>query len=279
MTANVVSPRGLSYSVTDLRPPWARTAKAIVFTHGIGTNRDIWSGWLPALSAKRPCVRFDTRGYGHSVLPPVEHKWTIDELVLDLLDVVAAAAPGQVHLVGESLGGTVVLAAAARHPDKVASATVSNTAFRGAGIQYVKSWRDDFRRRGVKAWSRDMMEKRFVPGALDEAQRSWFEAEQDKSPEHVTVGLGEMLAAADLTAELAKIKCPLLVLMPDRSPFVTARMAVELSEHIPHAELTVYPGARHGLPFSHAAECSARLATFLDRAERGETGRAALSKT
>jgi 3-oxoadipate enol-lactonase len=69
-----------------------------------------------------------------------------------------------------------------------------------------------------------------------------------------------------------------LILMPDRSPFVTARMGVDLLEHVPQAELAMFPGVRHGLPFSHAAECSTRLASFLDRAERGETGRAVLSR-
>jgi pimeloyl-ACP methyl ester carboxylesterase len=270
--------RGLAYTVCDLRPPWAKSARTLVFMHGIGTNRDIWAGWLPLLAARRPCVRFDTRGYGRSVVPPIDHTWTMEELVADLIEVCDLAEGGPVHLVGESLGGTVVLAAAARHPDRVASATVSNTAFRGAGIQHVKTWRDDFRRRGVRGWSRDMMEKRFAPGVLDVAQHSWFEAEQDKSPEHVTVGLGEMLAAADLTPELSRIKCPVLILMPDRSPFVPARMAVELAEHLPQAELAVFPGARHGLPFSHAADCAQRLAQFLDRAERGETGRAALQR-
>ena len=278
MPAPQTTPRGLAVELTDLRPPWVKGGRAVVFHHGIGTNRDLFAAWLPAICARRPAVRFDLRGYGQSPVPPQDHVFTLDELVGDLVDVMALAGPGPVHLVGESLGGTVALATAARHPDKVASATVSNTAFKGAGILYVKGWRDDFRRRGVRAWSRDMMEKRFVAGALDEARRSWFEAEQDKSPDHVTVGLGEMLAATDLTAELARIRCPLLVLMPDRSPFTTARMGVDLVEQVPQAELRIFPGARHGLPFSHAEECSVELARFLDRAERGETGKAALRK-
>ena len=278
MTPSDRTERGLAVARTDIRAPWIKAPRPVVFHHGIGTNRDIWAGWLPAIAARRACVRFDLRGYGQSVVPPKEHVWRLDDLVADLMEVAGLAGAGPVHLVGESLGGTVVLAAAARHPERVASATVSNTAFKGQGIQYVKGWRDEFRRQGVKAWGRSMMEKRFAQGALDEAQRSWFEAEQEKSPDHVTVGLGEMLAAADLTAELARIKAPLLILMPDRSPFVTARMGVELAELVPHAELAMFPGVRHGLPFSHAAECAARLAGFLDRAERGETGKAHLPK-
>jgi pimeloyl-ACP methyl ester carboxylesterase len=271
------TPRGLAVIVTDLTPPWSRAARPIVFHHGIGTNRDIWAGWLPALAGSRRCVRFDMRGYGQSEVPPLTHKFTMDDMLADLMEVVAMAGSSPVHLVGESLGGTVVLLAAVRHPDKVASATVTNTAYKGAGIQHVKAWRDEFRKAGVRAWSRTMMERRFVPGVLNEAQRSWFEGEQDKSPEHVTVGLGEMLAAADLTPELAKLKCPLQILMPDRSPFVPARMAVELAEAVPQAELAMFPGVRHGLPFSHAAECAARTASFIERAERGDTGRARIA--
>ena len=275
------SPRGLACVITDFRAPWAKAplaqaAAPVVFNHGIGTSRDIWAGWLPALAGQSVCVRFDLRGYGQSPVPPLNHRWSLNELVDDLMDVASQAGPGPVHLVGESLGGTVVLAAAARHPGRVASATVSNTAFKGAGIQYVAGWRDEFHRNGVKPWSQDMMLKRFVPGVLDDAQHAWFSAEQDKAPEHVTVGYGELLAGTDLTAELANIRAPLLILMPDRSPFVTARMGVELAEHVRHAELAMFPGVRHGLPFSHAAECSARLAEFLVRAERGDTGRASL---
>lgn len=270
--------RGLAVSVADLTPPWARSSRPVVFHHGIGTNHDIWAGWLPRIAASRRAVTFDMRGYGQSDVPAKDHKWAMDEMLADLMHVAEVAGQGPVHLVGESLGGTVVLLAAIRYPDRVASATVSNTAFKGSGIQHVKAWRDEFRKAGVRAWSRTMMERRFVSGVLNEAQRSWFETEQDKSLDHVTVGLGEMLAAADLTPELPKLKCPLLVLMPDRSPFVPARMATELIDLVPQAELVMFPGVRHGLPFSHAVECADRTAAFIERAERGDTGRARLGK-
>ncbi len=272
------SKRGLGYTTTDIRAPWVNAAAPVVFHHGIGTNRDIWAGWLPAVAAERACLRFDFRGYGQSNVPPKDHVFTLDALVDDLMEMAALASSGPVHLVGESFGGTIVLAAAARHPERVASATVSNTAYKGMGIQYVSGWRDAFRKTGVEPWSRDMMDKRFVAGALSEAQHAWFAAEQDKSPAHVTVGYGELLAGTDLTSELRHITCPLLILMPDRSPFVTARMGVELAEHVTHAELVVFPGVRHGLPYSHAVPCSARLVEFLGRAEHGQTGKAVLAR-
>src|SRR5690606_23854802 len=77
--------RGLAYAITDLTPPWSRASRPVVFHHGIGTNRDVWSGWLPAFAGSRRCVRFDTRGYGQSVVPPKDHKWTMDEMLDDLM--------------------------------------------------------------------------------------------------------------------------------------------------------------------------------------------------
>ncbi len=112
-----------------------------------------------------------------------------------------------------------------------------------------------------------MMPKRFHDDALSDAARGWYQSVQDRSPAHVTVGLGELLARTDLGPELPKLKAPLLILMPDRSPFVTARMGVDLLEAVPHADLAMFPHTRHGLPFSHGAECGARLAAHLDRVE------------
>ncbi|MGE0700749.1 MAG: alpha/beta fold hydrolase [Hyphomicrobiaceae bacterium] len=272
MPAPARTASGLAYDVIDIVPPWSK-GRPIVFHHGIGTDRHVWTDWLPAVVTGHKIVRFDTRGYGASDVPPLDHRWTLEASLADLMEMVDLAGPGPVHLVGESFGGTVALAAAIRHPARVASVTVSNAAFKGSGIAEVPGWREDFARRGMPAWSGDMMPKRFVPGALDDARAAWFRAVQDRSPAHVTAGLGELLAGTDLGPELGRLKAPLLVLMPDRSPFVTARMGVELAERVPHADLAMIPGTRHGLPFSHGGECGARLAAHVGRTEAGGASR------
>lgn len=269
MPASAYTSSGLAYDIIDLTPPWADSQAPVIFHHGIGTDRNVWTDWLPSVVTRHKVLRFDTRGYGLSAVPPISHRWTLDASLADLMEMAALAGDGPVHLIGESFGGTVALAAAIRYPHKVASVTVSNAAFKGAGIAEVPGWREAFASRGMPAWSGDMMAKRFAPGALDEARAAWFRRVQDKSPAHVTAGLGELLAATDLGAELARLKAPLLILMPDRSPFVTARMGVDLLERIPHASLAMIPGSRHGLPFSHGRECGERLARHLEAVEAG----------
>lgn len=267
MSASARTPSGLACDTIDIVAPWHRGRYPIVFHHGIGTDRNVWADWLPSVVTRHRIVRFDTRGYGQSSVPPADHEWTLEGALSDLMEIVALAGPGPVHLVGESFGGTAALLAAIRHPERVASVTVSNAAFRGATIADVPGWRAAFAARGVKAWSQDIMAKRFHVDSLGDAQRRWYQEVQDRSPAHVTVGLGELLACTDLGPELDRICAPLLILSPDRSPFVTARMAVDLLERVPHAELAMIAHARHGLPFSHGAECGARLAAHLDRVE------------
>ena len=70
---------------------------------------------------------------------------------------------------------------------------------------------------------------------------------------------------ANLTSELARVACPVLLLHPDSSPFIPVPVMAALQRALPNARLQVFAHARHGLPFSHTAECAAAVAHFLDR--------------
>lgn len=262
------SKRGVSYAIGGTAAGLG--SGTIVFNHGIGTDSGIWDEWVGELGSGRRIARFDLRGFGRSVVPPLDHRWSLGELIDDLMEIAEIASPAApVHLVGESLGGTVVLAAAIRHPGRVASVTISNAAFRGSGINRVAGWRAEVERQGMAAWSDGMMELRFTPNVLTPERRAWFSRVQAASHAHVVLGLGEMLASLDLSEQLPDLDAPLLILMPDQSPFVPLDQAVELARLIPGAELEVFRGVRHGLPFSHGPACARRVAAFIAGRERG----------
>jgi len=265
--------RGLHYEVTDLRPPWLRerrSGRPVVFHHGVGASLDIFAEWMPIVAARHPVVRFDMRGFGQSVVPPESHEWTMAELIADLLDVGAAAfGTDPVQVMGESIGGTIALAASLEHPSRFAAVAMSNAAIKGGQIGYAPGWRAEIARVGIDGWSKRLMDMRFVPGVLPPEALAWFAAAQVRSPAHVVIGLGELLIGTDLTAGLSTFKSPLLLMMPDRSPFVSLAQADALAQLVPQTEIAVFPGARHGLPFSHAKEAAGTLLAFLDRVESG----------
>jgi 3-oxoadipate enol-lactonase len=268
-----ITARGLNYSVTDLRPAWAcsRTSgRPVLFHHGIGANHQIFDEWLPTVGAEHPIARYDMRGFGQSLVPPPTHRWTMPELIADLLGVAEAAFGTQpVHVLGESIGGTIALAAGLAHPSRFASVAMSNAAVKGGQIHHASGWRDEIARVGIKGWSERFMDMRFAAGAVPREALAWFAAVQERSPAHVVLGLSDLLINQDLTPRLADFKLPLLLMMPDRSPFVSLAQASAVAELVPQAEITVFPGARHGLPFSHAREAAATLIAFLRRVEIG----------
>jgi 3-oxoadipate enol-lactonase len=265
--------RGLNYVVTDLRPPWARKTSEglpVIFHHGVGASLDIFAEWVPIISARHPVVRLAVRGFGGSVVPPESHAWSMGELIADVLEVVETVFGNvRLHIMGESLGGTVALAAALEHPRRFLSVAMSNAAIKGGHIGYAPGWRDEIARIGLKGWSDKLMEMRFVPNAVGPQAFAWFSAQQEKSPPHAVIGLGELLVRTDLSEKLTAFNLPLLYMMPDRSPFVSLAQASALTALAPHAEVAVFPGARHGLPFSHAKQCAQTLLAFLTRVESG----------
>lgn len=255
----------LHYDIVDQVASGREPCEAILFHHGIGASADIWAGWFPALADAYRLVSFDMRGYGRSHIPAPDFAWSLDLMVGDLFAVADAAGLARFHLVGESIGGTVVLAAALAQPQRIASLTVSNGAHLGASIQRVEAWRRQLDEGGVKVWSDAFLRDRFHDDALSPDQRAWFAAQQEKWPQESILNALRVLIGTDLSPRLKDIVQPTLLLHPDGSPFIPVTVMAELHRLLPDAELNVIGHSRHGLPYSHASVCASLLRAFLDR--------------
>ncbi len=255
----------LHYEIADQVAPWHEPREAILFHHGIGASAEIWAGWFPALADAHRLVSFDMRGYGRSHIPGPDFAWSLDLMVEDLFAVADAAGLPRFHLVGESIGGTVALAAALARPERIATLTVSNGAHLGASIQRVEAWRRQLDEGGMKAWSDAFLRDRFHDDALSPEQRSWFAAQQEKWPQESILNALRVLIRTDLSPRLKDIGCPTLLLHPDGSPFIPVPNMAELHRLLLAAELNLIGRSRHGLPYSHASLCASLLRPFLDR--------------
>jgi pimeloyl-ACP methyl ester carboxylesterase len=255
----------LHYEIVDQAAPSPAPREAILFHHGIGASAGIWAGWFPALADAYRLVSFDMRGYGRSHVPAADFAWSLEQMVGDLFAVADAAGLPRFHLVGESIGGTVALAAALARPQRIATLTVSNGAHLGASIQRVEAWRRQLDEGGVKAWSDAFLRDRFHDDALSPEKRAWFAAQQEKWPRESILNALRVLIGTDLSSRLKDIAQPTLLLHPDGSPFIPVPVMAELHRLLPDAELNVIGHSRHGLPYSHATFCASLLRAFLDR--------------
>ncbi|MBV6273372.1 alpha/beta hydrolase [Alcaligenaceae bacterium CGII-47] len=244
--------RGLHYRVDDVRAPWCQAGAPVLFHHGIGTSLGIWSDWIPIVAARHPALRFDMRGFGRSVIPPRDHVWSLEEMTNDVWEVIDNAGYDAVHLVGESFGATVVIAAAITRPERVLSLRILNGTYKGKGLGELAYWVDQFAAGDSLAWGKRMMENRFAPDVAPSAALTWFEREQEYTLPHVAMGLGMVLAETDLSAGLKTLNAPLSIVLPDASPFVPVEHGREMVRLANRATLRIVAGVKHGLPFSHA---------------------------
>lgn len=252
----------LHFEIVDHVAPWRQHRPTILLHHGIGGCAGMWSGWLPYLIDRYRIVTWDMRGYGRSAATGFD--WSLDLLVSDVFAVADAAGAQQFHLVGESIGGTVALAAAIAGPDRLSTLTVSNGAHLGASIQRVETWRRQLDEGGSEAWSDAFMRDRFHDRSLEPERWAWFAGQQAKWPRDSILNALGVLVGTDLSDRLAAVHCPALLLHPDASPFIPVPVMAELHRLLPASELHVVGNSRHGLPFSHDRQCARLLRLFLD---------------
>lgn len=254
----------LHYETTNLTGPWVSEPETIIFHHGICATLDLWNGWLPQLSERYRIVRFDMRGYGASKVEG-PFKPGFDDMVADLFAVADANGCGDFHLVGESIGGTIAMAAALSAQARIKSLTITNAAAHGPSLENVRVWRDMVNEQGQDEWARRMMEWRFFPNTLEPRRWQWFYEQHATCSIDVTLSLAELLLGADMRSELPSLSMPMLIVSPDSSPFIAVDLMAEIHAAVPGSEMQVVPHARHGLPFSHATTCAASLRKFLRR--------------
>ena len=254
----------LRWLVDDLTPPWVAEPPTILLHHGIGSTAEIWWRWLPELATRWRIVRFDARGLGRSRLPPGGPVPTIGRMTADVMAVAAAAGVERFHLVGDSMGGTVALHAAAHRPDAVLSVMAISAAWRGGRIERAGEWARHIEAHGMAGWSDLMMRERFGYGALEDDEEAWIRALQAAEDPAGVVAATAMLLASDIAADLPRIACPALLVYPDDSPFIRLSTLPDLQACWPGIEPEVIPSARHSIASSHALALSRRLGAFLD---------------
>jgi pimeloyl-ACP methyl ester carboxylesterase len=91
----------------------------VVFVHSLAGNAEQWLRQFEHLRRERRAVAIDLRGHGHSD-PPRDGDYSIESMAGDIDVVVNALGLQRFVLVGHSMGGSVSIAYAGIHPEKVA---------------------------------------------------------------------------------------------------------------------------------------------------------------
>jgi pyruvate dehydrogenase E2 component (dihydrolipoyllysine-residue acetyltransferase) len=122
----------------------------VLLVHGYGGDRNSWLFLQEPLAARYRVYALDLPGHGTSAKDVGDGSvGTLADAVLGVLDAIGAE---RAHLVGHSLGGAAVLAAAARDPRRISSLTLIAPSGFGTEINagYLRGFADAQTRRELK---------------------------------------------------------------------------------------------------------------------------------
>ncbi|MFY1699673.1 MULTISPECIES: alpha/beta fold hydrolase [unclassified Solwaraspora] len=240
-----------------------------VLIHGIGP--DSLASWYlslahPLSDAGFRVIMYDLRGHGRTERPPTGYR--MDDLVDDLvglLDRLGVDVP--VHLLGNSLGGSIAFGYAARYPDRVASVVAVESAPATA------QWLARVGRQLVRAAQPDGDGGPLEMAARGGERGARYAAAVRQLVVATTAGRDLPASTPADPAAIRAITCPVLGIFGSDSS--AADLAPALVELLPQTELVIVPGHRHAVLITARDQVRSQVLPWLAR-QLADTGRPAL---
>jgi non-heme chloroperoxidase len=268
---NLVTPDGVGLFFRR----WGK-GEPVVFLHGWASNSEIWQPEMLELSGQGlSCIAYDRRGHGRSDDPG--QGYDFDTLAADLHAVLEHLDLRGVTLVGHSMGNGEIT----RYLTRYGASRIARTVMIAPALPYLLRCGENpdgvSEKQQLEDWRR-IWKTHYVEW-LGAAVRSAYG--EDASPDRVQWTIRMMSgcttqaailtniasAETDFREELPSLGVPTLILHGDHDQSCpiekTGRRAAAL---IPGASLKVYEGAGHTMIGTHAAQISADILTFLNRA-------------
>ncbi|HSE09718.1 MAG TPA: alpha/beta fold hydrolase [Nocardioidaceae bacterium] len=242
----------LAYACSGSGPPLVKAANWL--THADHDwHSSVWRHWLVELSRRHRLIRYDERGCGLSdwdIKPP-----TFDSWVKDLETVVDAAGLDRFPLLGISQGGSVAVAYAAKHPERVSKLVLYGTYAQG---RLARAVNDEDRREHLLqvelvrlGWGRDepafrqVFTSQFMPEASRELWDDFNELQRKTSSAENAAQVLDLTGPLDVTEDARRVRAPTLVLHArddHRPPFSQGRLMASL---IPDSRFVALESSNH----------------------------------
>jgi len=260
-TAKAADGEVLRYRVTGSGPV------RLALTHSLAMNGAFWDPLIKELGDDYSVLTWDCRGHGRSGKPA--GPYTVEQFADDLAAVFDAAGWPRAICAGASMGGTVTLAFAAAHTERVAGlGLIDTTASYGVGAR--EAWEE----RAAKAEAEGLasltafQKTRWFSDAFNSSHGAVVQHCVDIFCANDLAAYQEtcrMLGRADLTGKLGSIEVPTMILVGEEDYATPLPMAEAMHAAIAGSTLEVIPGARHLTPLECPELIADRLATLVKR--------------
>jgi 3-oxoadipate enol-lactonase len=211
--------------------------RTLVLVHEMGGSLESWDEVAPLFAASRRVLRYDTRGAGLSQKARGDlHIDTMAGDIAVLLDAVGIS--GKVALAGIAVGGAIALHFAARYPERTSAVAVGSPATGVAAERRTAALERLVRIEavGMGFAVEESMKNGYSPELRGDIKR--FERYRARwlgndPASYATVW--RMLAGADMSCELAGLRCPVLVIGGTLDRVRPPALAKAVADAIPDA--------------------------------------------
>jgi 3-oxoadipate enol-lactonase len=217
----------------------------LILINSLGTNFHIWDEVVPLLAARHRVLCYDKRGHGLSDAPP--GPYSIDDHVNDLQGLAGYCGFGQAAICGISIGGLIAMRFASQRPGKIRSLVLADT---GPRLGTEQAWNERIatvQASGMSAIAETVLGRWVTSGYRAKnpaAFAGWRNMLERCSPEGYIASCATV-RDTDLSADLARITAPTLVLVGDSDVVTPPDMARRLADGIPGARLRQIENAGH----------------------------------
>lgn len=247
--------------------------RPVLLLHGSGPGVSAWANWrltLPTLAERMRVIAPDILGFGYTARPN-DVQYGLDAWVHHALGILDALELGRVSVVGNSFGGALALALAARHPERVERVVLMGS----AGVPfpltealdevwgYEPSVEKMRQLLDIFAYDRtlvndDLAKLRYEastrPG-VHEAYSQMFPAPRQRWV--------DALATPD--KEIANIPHETLIIHGREDRVVPLSASLRIFELLPGAQFHSFGQCGHWTQIEHAVEFNSLVGNFLDR--------------
>jgi pimeloyl-ACP methyl ester carboxylesterase len=227
------------------------TGQPLVLLHGAFGFNEGWATLLPTLTKTHQVIAIELEGHGHT--RDLDRPLTYEQMAEDTAALLKQLKVKDADFFGYSMGGTVALRVAMRHPE-----LVRKLAIYGSTLGTPKDTYDPESYKQYQSLSTD-----FAPPVLKEPYDR-MAPDPTRWPVLVTKikNMGRDFKGFSAT-EAKSIKAQTLIIVGDRD-VVRPEHAVEMYRLIPNAQLAILPGGDHFMLWSSPDKVLATLVPFLE---------------
>jgi 3-oxoadipate enol-lactonase len=251
----------LAYYTDDFTNPWRRAPTLLLLHAAMGSARRYFA-WVPHLARDYRVVRLDLRGHGGSQIPPADQPPLLERLVQDVAELLENLGVAEAHSVGNSAGGYLGQQLAMTRPERVKSLCLFGST-PGLKNSQAPGWIPQIEAKGLRGFLAETIRDRLAADA-DPGLVEWF---LDGAAKNDPAYIGKfvlLMASYDWSDEVARIRCPTLVVVPGAETVGTVPN-YEPFRRLADVEFHVYDGLPHNICDAVPDRCAVDVHDFLAR--------------